>query len=64
MLLQVMKVYYIIPLTGRGVFAEDFIPKGAFIVQYRGKQILEKEIDKSLNEIFLYQFRHDGKNLW
>ena len=40
-----------IPDSGKGLFTKVFIPKGTFIVEYKGKVSTWKEVD-----------HHEGKN--
>lgn len=39
--------------TGKGLFAEEFIPKGACIIEYFGKEIKKADQKKLKANIFL-----------
>ncbi len=61
---------------GKGVQTTTFIPKGTFVIEYKGELIEEKEVVKR-NEIYnqneqsitaygsyMFHFKHGRKKLW
>ena len=49
---------------GKSLFITQFIRKGQYIGEYRGRQLTTDEIDpldEEYDDSYLYTFKHDGK---
>ncbi|KAF4082026.1 hypothetical protein AMELA_G00146890 [Ameiurus melas] len=63
-------IKYINSVKGRGVFSCRHFQKGDFLVEYRGDVITKQEYERRLRvyhralEVFLFEFRFNGKQLW
>ncbi|XP_053499892.1 N-lysine methyltransferase KMT5A-A-like isoform X2 [Ictalurus furcatus] len=63
-------VKYINSVKGRGVFSCCHFQKGDFLVEYRGEVITKQEYERRHRvyhralEVFLFEFRFNGKQLW
>lgn len=45
-----------LPKAGKGLYSKEFIPKGAYITEYKGEIITEKEADRRAEEEDIYGY--------
>ncbi len=43
-----------IPGSGKGLFTKKFIPKGTFIIEYKGKITTWKEVKNDSSNLYIY----------
>ena len=55
-------IFFPIDLLGRGVFATKLIPKGSFVLEYRGE--LQHKIKEKKDETYVFEFRHQNTTYW
>ncbi|XP_073716136.1 uncharacterized protein [Misgurnus anguillicaudatus] len=60
------EIKFINSFKGRGVFSCRHFQKGDFLFEYRGRVLTKEEYERrhSELEVFLFEFRFDGRQLW